>query len=134
MAALRILVVDDEPANREVAGVILSKLGHEVVLLENGAEALERCIEQGERFDLILMDILMPVLDGLEATRRLRAHNPTKDLPIVCVSARASGSDKEAGMAAGCDYYLTKPYRRQDLIQALIDTIGPDAVPSQRST
>ena len=119
MRNLRVLVVEDEPANREVAEVILESEGHVVTTCENGAEAIDLCIKQGVHFDVILMDILMPVMDGLEATRQLKADPRTKDTPIICVSARASGSDRQQGLSAGCDYYMLKPYRRKDLLTVL---------------
>lgn len=122
--ALNILVVDDESTNLEIAEVILSSLGHRVTTCLDGAEALALCLERSERYDLILMDVLMPVMDGLEATRRLRAHPDTRDVPIICLSAKASGSDQTAGLQAGCNLYLTKPYRRADLLHALETTLG----------
>lgn len=123
MKSLHILVVEDEPSNREIAEVILTSHGHTVTCVENGQEALELCIDQGQHFDAILMDILMPVLDGLEATRRLRATPDTKDLVIICVSAKASGTDQGAGFEAGCDAYVRKPYKRKELLQALSETL-----------
>lgn len=116
-----ILVVDDEPTNCEVASIILTTLGHTVVTCSNGAEAVALCLADPGRFDAVLMDVLMPVMDGLEAIRRLRAEPSTQGIPIVCVSARASGSDRAAGLAAGCDRYVTKPYKRKDLIAALAE-------------
>ena len=123
MKKLRVLVVEDEPLNREIAEIILTSHGHEVVAVENGQEALDLCHGRGERFDVILMDILMPVMDGLEATRALRAHAGTVDTPIICISAKASGSDRGAGFAAGCDCYLNKPYKRKDLMAVLVETL-----------
>lgn len=119
MKNLHILVVEDEPSNREIAEVILKSHGHQVTSVANGQEALELCLSEGQRFDAVLMDILMPVLDGLEATRRLRAHDATRDLAIICVSAKASGSDHSAGLEAGCDAYVRKPYKRKELLHAL---------------
>ena len=123
MKNLHILVVEDEPSNREIAEVILTSHGHRVTCVTNGQEALHLCIDQDMAFDAILMDVLMPVMDGLEATRRLRAHPKTQDLPIICVSAKASGSDQGAGLSAGCDTYVRKPYKRKELLQALSDTL-----------
>jgi CheY-like chemotaxis protein len=100
--------------------------------VSNGQEALDRLITQKQPFDVVLMDILMPVLDGLATTQRLRAEASTHALPIMCVSARASGSDQAAGKRAGCDMYMTKPYQRRDLLKALHTllvsrgVIGPD--------
>jgi CheY-like chemotaxis protein len=78
---------------------------------------------QSTEYDVILMDVLMPVMDGLEATRRLRAECKTQDIPIICVSAKASGVDRTAGFDAGCDWYLNKPYKRKDLMAAVKETL-----------
>jgi CheY-like chemotaxis protein len=123
MKRLHLLVVEDEPSNREIAEVILSSHGFAVTCVENGAEALRLCIDKGQCFDAILMDVLMPVMDGLEATRQLRAHPPTQNLAIICVSAKASGFDQSAGIAAGCDTYVRKPYKRKELLQALSEVL-----------
>lgn len=131
MKNLHILVVEDEPSNREIAEVILTSHGHQVTCAENGVEALRLCHDEGMRFDAVLMDVLMPVMDGLEATRRLRAHPETRDLTIICVSAKASGSDQGAGLTAGCDTYVRKPYKRKELLQALSETLFAKGVIDQ---
>jgi CheY-like chemotaxis protein len=123
MRELRVLSVEDEPSNGEIIQIILASQGHRVTTVENGQEALDLLIDRGEPFDVVLMDIQMPILDGLEATRRLRAHPATADLTIICVSARASGSDGKAGVAAGCDAYITKPYKSRQLIDVLRETL-----------
>lgn len=126
MKSLQVLVAEDEPSNAEIVQVILESEGHQVTLCMDGLQVLELCHQQGRRFDVILMDILMPAMDGLEATRRLRADERTRQVPIVCVSAKASGSDQEKGMEAGCTTYVTKPYKRKTLLaeikKALIKT------------
>lgn len=116
MKSLQVLVAEDEPSNAEIVQVILESEGHRVTLCMDGTQVLELCHHQGRRFDVILMDILMPVMDGLEATRRLRADERTRDVPIICVSAKASGSDQQKGLSAGCTSYVTKPYKRKTLL------------------
>ncbi|HEY9856556.1 MAG TPA: response regulator [Stenomitos sp.] len=116
MKSLNVLVAEDEPSNAEIVQVILESEGHQVTLCMDGTQVLDLCHRQGRRFDVILMDILMPEMDGLETTRRLRADERTRDVPIVCVSAKASGSDQEKGLAAGCTTYVTKPYKRKMLL------------------
>jgi signal transduction histidine kinase/DNA-binding NarL/FixJ family response regulator/streptogramin lyase len=103
----KVLVVDDVLANRAVLTEFLSTLGFEIAEADNGEEALNRASEF--RPDLILMDGMMPVMDGLEATRRLRQMPGFEGLPIIGVSASASGSDAAAHLAAGADVFLTKP-------------------------
>lgn len=132
MRALKVLSVEDEPSNGEIIQIILESQGHRVTTVPNGQAALELLIDRQEPFDVVLMDIQMPLLDGLEATRRLRAHPDTAGLTIICVSARASGSDGKAGLEAGCDSYITKPYKSKELLHVLRETllrrgvIGPD--------
>ena len=123
MRALKILVVEDEPTNREVAEVILRSNGHEVVCVENGQLALDLLARRRD-FDVLLMDVLMPEMDGLEATRRIKADPALRHLPVVILSARASGADRAAGRAAGADGYLTKPFRRGDLLSALAEILA----------
>ncbi len=119
MKSVKVLVVEDEPGNQEVARVILESAGHAVVVCENGQVAVDLLRGGPADFDLILMDILMPVMDGLEATQILKADPKTHGIPIICVSARASGVDREVGADAGCDHYMTKPFRRSDLLAVI---------------
>lgn len=118
--------------NREIAEIILTSEGHEVALAENGQEALD--MAEVQSYDVILMDVLMPVMDGLEATRRLRANPKTQDVPVIGVSAKASGSDRGAGFEAGCDWYLNKPYKRRDLMAAIKETLVKKGVISPEET
>ncbi len=124
VSPLRVLLVDDEPANSEIAQAILEVEGHLVTCVFNGQEALDLCLGNAERFDLILMDILMPVMTGIEATIRLRADPDWRDVPIVCVSAKASGGDQAEGLAAGCNLYLTKPYERANLLRSVAEAMA----------
>ena len=120
---LNVLVVEDEPTNREIAEVILSSQGHHVTSCRTGQEALDLVVGHGERYDVILMDVLMPGMDGLEVTRRIRQDPDSRDIPVICVSAKASGTDYAAGMASGANAYLRKPYRRRELLQAIDDVL-----------
>lgn len=117
--ATRILVVEDNAINRRVAGEMLTRLGYQVEYAFNGSEALDRCGET--QFDLILMDCHMPVMDGYEATRRIRAMDSmTRYVPIVALTAGATASDRQRALASGMDDYLPKPVRREEL-GALLD-------------
>ncbi|GAA0201022.1 hypothetical protein GCM10010203_60780 [Actinomadura yumaensis] len=106
--ALRVLVVEDHPVNRMILEAWMSTASHAAVTAENGQLAVEAASEQP--FDLIIMDVNMPVMDGLTATRRIRdGDGPNADTPIVVLSASARSEDHEAGLEAGADAYLTKP-------------------------
>ena len=116
---LRILLVEDHRVNQLLAIALLEKWGHEVVLAENGQEALDH-FEPG-RWDLILMDIQMPVMGGMDATRLIRAKEGTsRRVPIIAVTANAMDSDRQACLAADMDEHLGKPYTRAGL-QGAID-------------
>ncbi len=109
-----ILVVDDVAENRAVAIDMLGQIGFDTAEASNGKEAFEKA--QALQPDLILMDIVMPVMDGLEATRRLRELPTFKEVPIVAISASASGHDQERYLAAGGNAFLTKPIHYESLL------------------
>lgn len=119
---LRILLVEDHPVNQRLAITLLEKWGHEVVLAENGQEALDQ-FEPG-RWDLILMDIQMPVMGGMEATRLIRAKEGNNQrVPIIALTANAMDSDRQACLAADMDEHLGKPYTRAGLQDAIDRTL-----------
>jgi FOG: CheY-like receiver len=128
MRALNVLVVEDEPSNREIAEIILASAGHRVLSAADGQEALTLLLDEGKAVDVVLMDILMPVMNGIEATKALRADPRTRDLPIICVSAKASGSDQQSGLTAGCSHYLSKPFKRRQLLEAVAQTLLDEGV------
>ncbi|MBE9610282.1 ATP-binding protein [Chitinilyticum piscinae] len=119
VATLRgqVLVVEDNPLNQRVVAIGLQRLGCEVALAANGLEALEKAAEN--QFDLILMDCQMPVMDGLEATRRLRQQPQTATLPIIALTANALQESEQACLDAGMDDFLTKPINFDLLRQVL---------------
>ena len=115
---MRILVAEDNLVNQRVARGMLEILGHEVRVVSNGMEAVEAA--RGGGIDLILMDVNMPVLDGLEATRRIReAPGPEQGLPIVALTANAIEGDQQVCLDAGMDHYLPKPFAQDDLAGAI---------------
>ncbi|EKT4485369.1 response regulator [Pseudomonas putida] len=114
----RILLVEDNPVNQLVAKGMLAKLGCQVQLATQGAEALEQL--ELDDFDLVLMDCNMPVMDGYEASRRIRQSGRWPNLPIVALTANAMPEERERCRAAGMNDYLAKPFRREELL-ALID-------------
>jgi two-component system response regulator MprA len=113
---MTILVVDDEPAVREALRRALELEGYSVELAEDGADALARLEEQGEP-DALVLDVLMPRLDGLEVCRRLRSGGST--VPVLMLTARAEVSDRVAGLDAGADDYLVKPFALAELLARL---------------
>ncbi|MBV8679519.1 MAG: response regulator [Aquitalea sp.] len=115
---LHILVVEDNQVNQQLAVSLLSRWGHHATLAEDGQQAL--ALLATHRFDLVLMDMQMPVLGGLEATRRYRLSEPEGEhLPIIAMTANALQGDREHCLAAGMDDYLCKPVRASELQQLL---------------
>src|SRR5690606_2296397 len=112
----RALLVEDNPVNAQVAEAMLKQFGLEVEWVEDGAKALDKLGRQS--FACVLMDIQMPVMDGLEATRKWREHEHRQDLPalpIIALTAHALLGEKERCLSAGMDDYLVKPVRREQL-------------------
>jgi CheY-like chemotaxis protein len=119
-------VAEDNPVNRLLAVRLLEKRGHHVQVAGDGIEALEK-LKQAE-FDLVLMDVQMPVMGGFEATAAVREREKAtgKHIPIVALTARAIKGDRERCLAAGMDGYVAKPIRPEELfeqIEALIATV-----------
>jgi two-component system, OmpR family, response regulator MprA len=112
---MRVLVVDDEPAVRESIGRSLRFEGYEVALAQDGASALE--LLASRRADVVVLDIMMPVLDGLETCRRLRAAGDRT--PVLMLTARRSIGDRVTGLDAGADDYLAKPFALEELLARL---------------
>ncbi len=121
--SVRILLAEDNLVNQKVAVRLLGRLGHTADVVANGAEALtevERHAALGEAYDLVFMDVQMPEMDGLEATRRIRASDAVPDQPwIVSLTANAMEGDREACLAAGADDYLPKPVQLVSMREAL---------------
>ena len=117
----RVLLAEDNPVNQTLATRILEKLGHKVKVANNGKEAVQHALT-GE-FDVVLMDVQMPDMDGLEATAAIRADEAgtTRHLPIVAMTAHAMKGDREKCLSAGMDGYLSKPIRIDDLRQTIRD-------------
>jgi CheY-like chemotaxis protein len=104
-----VLVIEDNPVNRKLARNVLRSRGYRVLEADTGEEGIE--IARRERPQLILMDLQLPGLDGMEATRRLKADPRTSAIPVVALSAHAHGVDEERARAAGCAGYIAKPIR-----------------------
>ena len=117
MSAKRILYVEDNFQNKRLVRKILSARGFEVLEADDGLTGVE--IANREVPDLILMDISLPGIDGVEATRRIKAYPETATIPIVALTANAMRGDRERFLAAGCDDYLPKPISTTDLINMI---------------
>ena len=118
---LRVLLAEDNPVSALLARTMLEKAGHQVAHVTSGIAAIAH-VENGERPDLVIMDIEMPECDGLEAARRIRAfeaQSGAERIPILALTASALGDDRSQCLAAGMDAYLTKPFDRQDLEEAI---------------
>ena len=129
-----ILVAEDNPVNQQVVAMILKKAGHSVVMASNGAEAVDASAL--EPFDLIFMDVQMPVMDGHEATRaiREREERTNQHTPIVALTAHATKGERETCLQAGMDDYLTKPIRTRELHEMVVrwggqNVLGPTPLP-----
>ncbi len=118
----KILVIEDNPANARLARFLLAKAGHEV--LEAGDAPAGIALAERERPDLVLMDIQLPGMDGLEATRRLKSGAATRALRVIALTAFAMKGDEEKMRAAGCDGYLAKPYGHRELLEAVAAALG----------
>jgi len=122
----RVLVVDDYPDAREMYGEYLEYCGFEVVQASNGMEALQAALDAAP--DIILMDLSLPVMDGWEATRRLKADKRTASIPVVALTGHALAGISEGAKKAGCDAFVTKPCLPEDLvkeIQKVLDNSSP---------
>jgi len=110
----RILVVEDQEDNRQILRDLLSSAGYEIIHADNGEQALTAAAS--ERPDLILMDIQLPLLDGYEVTRRMKADPALRAIPIIAVTSYALSDDEGKARAAGCDAYVSKPYSTRALL------------------
>jgi two-component system cell cycle response regulator DivK len=112
-----LLLVEDNELNRDMLSRRLRKRGYEIEIAVDGQEGLDRV--KTARPDLILMDMSLPVIDGWEATKRLKADPATRDIPIIALTAHAMASDREKAHEAGCDAYETKPVELPSLLAAI---------------
>ena len=122
----KILLVEDNELNRDMLSRRLQRKGFEVAMAVDGLQGVEMALAGG--YDLILMDMSLPELDGWEATRRVREAAQTRRVPIIALTAHAMSGDREKAMAAGCDDYDTKPVELERLlgkIQALLASPPP---------
>jgi two-component system, cell cycle response regulator DivK len=109
-----ILVVEDQEDNRQILRDLLTSGGFDMIEAENGADAITAA--EANRPDLILMDIQLPILDGYEATRRIKANPDLKSIPIIVVTSYALSGDEDKARRAGCDDYVAKPFSPRALL------------------
>lgn len=119
----RILIVEDNEVNRDMLSRRLTRRGYDVVVAVDGEEGIQ--LAQNQNPGLILMDMSLPVMDGWEATRRLKAAPDTQMIPIIALTAHALMSDREQAFEVGCDDYETKPIDFPRLLEKIESRIGP---------
>ena len=121
----RILVVEDQEDNRQILRDLLTSAAFEVIEAEDGEAGVAAAAANYP--DLILMDIQLPILDGYEATRRLKADAALRSIPVIAVTSYALGGDENKARAAGCDAYITKPYSPRQLLAKVREYLTADA-------
>ncbi len=125
----RILIVEDTPASMKLLVIALEKSGHAALQAERAPEAI--AIARREKPDLVLMDIQLPGMDGLEAARILKTDAATRGIPVIALTAHAMAGDREKALAAGCDDYDTKPIELPRLLAKIESLLGKKAAPAQ---
>jgi len=128
LAGARVLLVEDQPLNRELAMELLRRAGVDVVVAGDGLEALN-CLQDQGRFDGVLMDCQMPVMDGYTATRRLRENPAWRDLPVIAMTASALAADRERALASGMNAHIAKPLDVEQMLQTMVEWIVPSHAP-----
>jgi two-component system, cell cycle response regulator DivK len=118
----RVLVVEDTEDNRQIIRDLLTSAGYEMIEATNGEQGVAMAAEH--RPDLILMDIQLPVLDGYEATRRIKANPALRQTPVIAVTSYALSGDEERTRQAGCDAYIAKPFSPRLLLAKVREFIG----------
>lgn len=121
---MKILLVEDNEMNRDMLSRRLQRKGYDVVIAVDGEEGLT--LAEREMPDLILMDMSLPVVDGWEATRRLKVSETTQGIPVIALTAHAMAGDREKALDAGCDDYDTKPIELPRLLSKIETLLQPD--------
>jgi two-component system, cell cycle response regulator DivK len=125
-----ILIVEDNEMNRDMLSRRLQRKGYEILIAVDGETGID--VARAKRPDLILMDMSLPVVDGWEATRRLKADATLKHIPVIALTAHAMASDREKALEAGCDDYDTKPIELPRLLSKM-ETLLPQSAPESLS-
>lgn len=119
----KILMVEDNEMNRDMLSRRLERKGFEVVIAVDGQAGI--AMAQSEQPDLILMDMSLPVIDGWEATRKIKANPGTQNIPVIALTAHAMAGDEQKALKAGCDDYDTKPVNFNRLLEKMAKYLGP---------
>ncbi len=122
-----ILVIDDDPQNREVVRIRLERAGHRVIEAENGMDGLRLAGEH--KPSLIILDVMMPRMDGWQVCRQLRQDRETRDIPVIMLTARTQQIEELRGWESGADEYLTKPFDHQRLLQSVEQMLNRTGAP-----
>lgn len=121
----KILLVEDNEMNRDMLSRRLSRRGYEILIAVDGQQGVD--LATSEQPALVLMDMSLPVIDGWEATRRIKASDTTRHIPVIALTAHAMAGDREQALAAGCDDYDTKPIDLERLLPKIQKYAGPGA-------
>jgi DNA-binding response OmpR family regulator len=132
--AKKILVIEDDPASARLTQYTLARHGYDVLVASNGLEGIRKVRQEG--VDLVLLDLMLPGLDGFEICHRLRSQAGANGLPIVILSAKAQDADRETGLRLGADDYLVKPVSPSKIISAVERLLGtePAGTPGRESS
>lgn len=117
-----VLVIEDDPRSVKLMKLILASQGYEAVVARNGSEGLATA--RSREFDIILLDLMLPEVDGFEVLRQLQADPELADVPVVVTSARARPTTKEEAAELGAAFYLTKPYRKAELLDVIASFVN----------
>ncbi len=120
----KILLVEDNEMNRDMLSRRLTRRGYDVVIAEDGQQGVD--MATSERPDLILMDMSLPVMDGWEATRRIKESGATKSIPVIALTAHAMSEDRDQALAAGCEDFDTKPIELDRLLEKINRLLGAE--------
>jgi DNA-binding response OmpR family regulator len=122
MVRKKILLADDSATARTLERTLLSRSDYDVVVARDGREAVKQALDQNP--DLIILDVVMPHMDGFEACREIRRLDPTRDIPVIMVTTRGEGHHVENGFEVGCNDYVTKPINGPELLSKVRNLIG----------
>lgn len=117
MGKHKILIVEDEESLLRLESILLTSKGYEVIGARNGRQALEAV--QAERPDLVLLDIMLPEIDGFEVCRQIKSNPETGQIPVIMVTAKKAGDDMTRGEEVGADWYITKPFKSAMVIETI---------------